>query len=68
MRPTIKNPFKKIDPVVTKVQGKSVEATVVQTWKGKVQVKTTTGDLFCRSLYTPDARGTYTPPNYEYLF
>ena len=56
----MQNPFKKNDPVFTKVQGKSVEATVVQTWKGKVQVKTTTGDLFWRSMYTPDAHAART--------
>ncbi len=48
----MQNPFTKDDAVLTKVKGKPVEATVVQTWKGEVQVKTATGDLLWRSMYT----------------
>ncbi len=48
----MQNPFTIDDIVLTKVKGKPVEATVVQTWKGEVQVKTATGDLLWRSMYT----------------
>lgn len=48
----MQNPFKKDDAVLTKVKGRSVEATVTQTWKNEVQVKTTKGDLLWRSMYT----------------
>ncbi len=50
------------------MKGKAVEASVMQTWKNEVQVKTATGDLLWRSMYTvwragekPLKRETKTP-------
>ncbi len=48
----MQNPFRKDDAVLTKVKGKPVEANVVQTWQNEVQVKTTTGDVLWRTMYT----------------
>ncbi len=49
---TMQNPFKKADAVLTRFKSVVVEATVTQTWNNEVQVKTTTGDVLWRTMYT----------------
>jgi hypothetical protein len=48
----MQNPFKKGEAVLTKVKRSVVEATVTQTWKNEVQVKSAAGDLLWRTIYT----------------
>lgn len=57
----MENPFKARDQVITKVKGVEVLATVIQTWKREVQVKTSGGDLLWRTMHTVRLADELTP-------
>jgi hypothetical protein len=48
----VKNPFKVGEKVITKVDGKEVEAVVTKLWQNEVQVRTPDNELRWRSMYT----------------
>jgi hypothetical protein len=48
----VKNPFKVGEKVITKVDGKEVEAVVTKLWQNEVQVRTPDNELRWRTMYT----------------